>query len=255
MGHVLARSRTWSSTFAGSCAIPSHPEDDSISPARESNPAWRLRRPPCLPPHSRGARCIALARSRTWTSTFGGSRAVRHTPGALHVPAGPTAGFEPAWACLQDRSLPIRPRRHGPWLGVASGEWRVRVRARTDCRRPGGTHAPSPAPLLPLATRHSPLISCAPGGTRTHDLLADNEASTPGCSARAVRMSGGRGPPKRARRRRGRTPTPGLTSGSHHSRVSAFKAASSSAVSLGRGIPARSHWRASSGRKASRACR
>ena len=47
--HVLARNRTWSSTFARSCAVPAHPEDVLISrsPARESNPALRLRRPPC----------------------------------------------------------------------------------------------------------------------------------------------------------------------------------------------------------------
>ena len=35
----------------------------------------------------------ALARSRTWSSTFGGSRAVRHTPRAQ---SKPTAGLEPA---------------------------------------------------------------------------------------------------------------------------------------------------------------
>ena len=35
----------------------------------------------------------ALARSRTWSSTFGGSRAVRHTPRAE---SKPTAGLEPA---------------------------------------------------------------------------------------------------------------------------------------------------------------
>ena len=58
-GHVLARNRTWSSTFAGSCARPSHPEDDdrnrpaAESPTRESNPALRLRRPPCVR-HTRG---------------------------------------------------------------------------------------------------------------------------------------------------------------------------------------------------------
>jgi hypothetical protein len=47
--HVPARNRTWSSTFAGSCANPAHSEDVMISrcPARESNPALRLRRPPC----------------------------------------------------------------------------------------------------------------------------------------------------------------------------------------------------------------
>src|SRR4051794_1317533 len=57
-GHVLARNRTWASTFAGSCARPSHPEDDenrpaAESPTRESNPDLRLRRPPCVR-HTRG---------------------------------------------------------------------------------------------------------------------------------------------------------------------------------------------------------
>ena len=60
-GHVLARNRTWSSTFARSCARPSHPEDNdrnrpaAESPTRESNPALRLRRPPCVR-HTRGER-------------------------------------------------------------------------------------------------------------------------------------------------------------------------------------------------------
>ena len=58
-GHVLARNRTWSPTFAKSCARPSHPEDNhrnrtaDESPTRESNPALRLRRPPCVR-HTRG---------------------------------------------------------------------------------------------------------------------------------------------------------------------------------------------------------
>ena len=57
-GHVLARNRTRSSTFAESCARPSHPEDVENKPVaepptRESNPALRLRRPPCVR-HTRG---------------------------------------------------------------------------------------------------------------------------------------------------------------------------------------------------------
>ena len=58
-GHVLARNRTWSPTFAKSCARPSHPEDvyrnrtSAEPPTRESNPALRLRRPPCVR-HTRG---------------------------------------------------------------------------------------------------------------------------------------------------------------------------------------------------------
>jgi hypothetical protein len=57
-GHVLARNRTWSPTFARSCARPSHHEDfdrrgRSRAPTRESNPALWLRRPPCVR-HTRG---------------------------------------------------------------------------------------------------------------------------------------------------------------------------------------------------------
>ena len=63
-GHVLARNRTWSPTFAKSCARPPHPEDNHRNktadepPTRESNPALRLRRPPCVR-HTRreGAEC------------------------------------------------------------------------------------------------------------------------------------------------------------------------------------------------------
>src|SRR5262249_7451781 len=42
------------------------------SPARESDPVLRLRRPPCTR-HTRGERSAsALARNRTWSTTFGG---------------------------------------------------------------------------------------------------------------------------------------------------------------------------------------
>jgi hypothetical protein len=80
-------------------------------PTRESNPALRLRRPPCVR-HTRGEvkELSALARSRTWSSTFGGSRAVRHTPRA-RAQSKPTAGLEPAGTCLQGRGLTAGPRR------------------------------------------------------------------------------------------------------------------------------------------------
>ena len=55
-----------------------------------------------------GKQPSALARSRTWSSTFGKSRAVRHTPRAQ---SKPTAGVEPASTCLQGRRLTVRPRR------------------------------------------------------------------------------------------------------------------------------------------------
>jgi hypothetical protein len=60
------------------------------SPARESDPALRLRRPPCAR-HTRGERFVpysALARNRTWSTTFGGSRAnPAHSKGSCVGPA------------------------------------------------------------------------------------------------------------------------------------------------------------------------
>ena len=77
------------------------------SPARESDPALRLRRPPCAR-HTRGED-EALARNRTRSTTFGGSRArpshskglTRHTA----TPAG-TQGFEPCPRALETRCSP-----------------------------------------------------------------------------------------------------------------------------------------------------
>lgn len=54
---------------------------EPASPARESDPALRLRRPPCNR-HTHGESSV-LARNRTWSATFGGSRAVPHTPRTL----------------------------------------------------------------------------------------------------------------------------------------------------------------------------
>jgi hypothetical protein len=67
--NALARSRTWSPTFAGSCANPSHSEDVNSSdkresPARESDPALRLRRPPCAR-HTRGERAQQCPRQES----------------------------------------------------------------------------------------------------------------------------------------------------------------------------------------------
>ena len=78
----------------GRVRVRSHSEDVEPleSPARESNPALRLRRPPCAR-HTRGESALtcrialiprnALARSRTWSATFGGSRALpSHSKGS-----------------------------------------------------------------------------------------------------------------------------------------------------------------------------
>ena len=117
-------------------------------PCQESNLDFDLRRVACRPSHSRGVRF-----------TF---RQGRRPDSNRHGPVYKTGAFH-------------RPRRHRAieW----SGEWRVsrmrKVRCSADSLTPHSAHSP-------LLTR------CAPGGTRTHDLLADNEASTPCCSARAV---------------------------------------------------------------------
>src|SRR6516165_5768732 len=42
---------------------------------------------------------------------------------------------------------------------------------------------------LPVCVPCRPSHSSAPGGIRTRDLLADNEASTPDCSTKAFRMA------------------------------------------------------------------
>ena len=94
VAHVLARNRTWSSTFAGSCANPSHPEDvieqgpppgsrtrpggfenrhasatlAERRPRQESNLVLDLRRVACRPAHSKGSRD---ARIRTLSASVG----------------------------------------------------------------------------------------------------------------------------------------------------------------------------------------
>lgn len=123
-GHVLARNRTWSPTFARSCARPSHSEDnDRIETALRPSPPPGNRTRPCGFEGRRasatpaGNELSALARSRTWSSTFGGSHAVRHTPRALSKPiAGFTVrprrrsagaqGFEPCPRVLEARCSP-----------------------------------------------------------------------------------------------------------------------------------------------------
>jgi hypothetical protein len=95
---VLARNRTWSTTFAGSRAVPAHSEDvngtTQSSPARESDPALRLRRPPCAR-HTRGDS--------------------RRAPGRDERPGGmPSPGVEPGLRPSEGR---VR-FRHTPRAGV-----------------------------------------------------------------------------------------------------------------------------------------
>ena len=127
---VLARSRTWSSTFAGSRAIRNTPRTCSFQrPAEESNLVRQFRGLPCDPAHPQGVHSSVSTRTRTWIWTFGGSYAIPCTIETFSIPtwsrtrskalgkpyairytigtnkSGPTTGFAPAWSGLQDRRL------------------------------------------------------------------------------------------------------------------------------------------------------
>src|SRR4051794_34328278 len=101
-GDVLARSRTWSTTSARSRANPSHSEDLGF-PRLGVEPS--LAAPKAAVPSATLAGS-ALARSRTWSPTFGGSRAESVTLRGQGT-VKPTAGLEPAWTCLQGRGLAL----------------------------------------------------------------------------------------------------------------------------------------------------
>ena len=78
------------------------------SPARESNPVLAASKTAVRPAHSRGSMPkSALARSRTWSATFGGSRAIpSHSKGRrITGPAG-MQGFEPCPRVLEARCSP-----------------------------------------------------------------------------------------------------------------------------------------------------
>jgi len=100
--------------------------------ARSRTLVYDLRKVACEPVTLRGRRNTPPG-SRTQPGSSEGRRAVRHTrgdcprqesnlvydlrrvvSGVRHTPRAtikPTAGFEPAWTCLQDRSLALQPRR------------------------------------------------------------------------------------------------------------------------------------------------
>ena len=95
----------------GRVQIPHTPRTFAIQrPAEELNPVLQFRRLPCCPAHPQGL-CVSIpTRNRTWTWSFGGSDAIRYTIGT-NSPE-PTTGLAPASSGLQDRCLPVRPRRH-----------------------------------------------------------------------------------------------------------------------------------------------
>ena len=133
--------------------------------------------------------------SRTRPGGFEDRRAFRHTRGGRRCM--PLPGVEPGLRPSEGRvpSVTLQGRftfrqgrrpdsnRHGP---VYKQEPSIGHVGRTEWRVASGKRIFASS-VLPLPFSHSPLeVSCAPGGIRTHDLLADNEASTPCCSARAV---------------------------------------------------------------------
>ncbi len=98
---VLARSRTWPSTFAGSCALPHTPRTFTTPTGSRTRPCGSEGRRVSATPAG-----TALVRSRTWSATSGGSRAVRHTPRA-RTAAG-AQGVEPCPSGLGPESSPGR---------------------------------------------------------------------------------------------------------------------------------------------------
>jgi hypothetical protein len=149
---VLARNRTWSTSFAGSCANPAHSKDMLLLEylAEELNPVLRFRRPPCCPSHSQG---IQVARpgiepgptaseadmlsgtptghiasiptwNRTRTKTLGESCAIRYTIGT------------------KSRRLDLHQHRPvyktGAFLRRATSASSTSARSRTPCGSFGG---------------------------------------------------------------------------------------------------------------------
>ena len=186
-GHVLARNRTWSPTFAKSCARPSHPEDihrnrpAAESPTRESNPALRLRRPPCVrhtreettqcpcqesnlvfdlrgvacrPSHAKGS-IEADGRTRTGMNLL--TRQGPHRS-ATSAAAG-AQGFEPCPRGLEARCSPrSTPLKRAPaWLEAGA---LVSITQGAGPARAAGTGPSSrferPAPHTAASTRGGP---------------------------------------------------------------------------------------------------
>ena len=84
---VLARNRTWTSTFAGLRANPAHPEDVNFLAARRG-----------VEPR------LAVSRTAVRSGTLAGSEGPMHSA-TTSGHAEPTAGFAPASAGLQNRCL------------------------------------------------------------------------------------------------------------------------------------------------------
>ena len=85
---VLARSRTWSSTFAGSRANPAHSEDIHFvfsTPPRNRTSSCRFEVCRADPAHSQGVSLSVPTWSRTRTRALGEPCAIRYTIGTNHL--------------------------------------------------------------------------------------------------------------------------------------------------------------------------
>ena len=125
---VLARSRTWSSTFAGSRAIRNTPRTFLQRPAEESNLVRQFRGLPCDPAHPQGllSKCLDqdsdldldlrrvlcdplhhrdIQRPDLESNQVQSFRKALCDPLHHRDKPEPTTGFAPAWSGLQDRRL------------------------------------------------------------------------------------------------------------------------------------------------------
>ncbi len=203
---VLARSRTWSSTFAGSRARFRHTPRTFVSfsaPPRNRTSSGSFEDCHAVR-HTR--RASVSTRNRTWAWTFGESCAILCTIEAFSVPtwsrtrAGalgeprairytigtdtpePTTGFAPACCGLQNRRLAVRPRRLAaialtPGPCPASGRGEVDGKQECEESNPvGRLWRP-----LPLPGGHScigPRPRKAGGTWRNDTTLAASRSST-----------------------------------------------------------------------------
>jgi hypothetical protein len=113
LSSVLARNRTWSTSFASSRANPAHSEDKLFGlqyPAGESNLVRQFRGLPCFH-HTRRAtiKCPDLDSNQDHDLRRVGCDPLHHQD--RFFSPEPTTGVAPASTGLQDRCLAVRPRR------------------------------------------------------------------------------------------------------------------------------------------------
>ena len=193
-GHVLARNRTWSSTFAGSCARPSHPEDlwkqaCCRAPHPGIEPGLAASKTAVRPPHSRGNEPVPSPGVEPGLRPSGGrvpsvtrrGRSRSRRPGSnRHEPAY-KAGASPFGHVGGSRGARIRTLCAG-FGGPLLSQEHAPVNGPGSCRG-GGRFRPVRAP-----TRRCRVLG---GGTRTHNHVVRSDKDT---SDRFVAGQGGRRP-------------------------------------------------------------